>query len=180
MALQTGIKKKQCELDCKKISRIFWRKLLFSPAPLVVCLECNILLKGAFSWKELRYKQSLIYISRSWGTKTKQNTNKVGVVKPFYIISFFFPHGWGYPSQSNQPWMKELLASCIPQNTGKTTPKCYRHLIQHDVSTHSLWCLVTSGSLQFSSRISSSGHREAQVPHDVGDLECKLPWGKAS
>lgn len=150
IASLTKVIKIQCELNWKKKKKEEEgrRKFPFSPAPLVMCLKFNILIKDAFSWKELRYKQSLIYTSRSWGkiTQTKQEQSSL-----FYIISFFSPHGWGYLSQSNQPCMKKLCTSRIPQtvrkNTMKTAPKCYKHLIQNDVSTHSLQCLVTNRTL---------------------------------
>lgn len=115
IALQPKIKKKTKPVWIgleKRISRIFWRKLLFSPAPLVTRLEFNILIKEAFSWKELRYKQSLIYTSRSWGTKKPKTKPKQSRSRQASLISypFSFPVAEGIClSQISLAWKNSML-----------------------------------------------------------------------
>lgn len=136
IASLTKVIKIQCELNWKKKKKEEEgrRKFPFSPAPLVMCLKFNILIKDAFSWKELRYKQSLIYTSRSWGkiTQTKQEQSSL-----FYIISFFSPHGWGYLSQSNQPCTKKTLHFTYSPDSEKEHNENRSKMLQ---TSNSEWC----------------------------------------
>lgn len=168
----------------KKPSRIFWRKSFFFPAPLVICLEFNILMKEAFSWKELRHKQSLIYTSESWGTQNPQNKTQSRSSQGSLIAHpFSFPVAEGIClSQASLAW-KKFHASCIPQTMRSTQWKPLQNVT--GIWFSMMWALAACDAWWLTGACNSHAElavrvTEAQVPRGLADLECKLPWGKPS